>query len=135
MNTALKNILVSCLSVVLFSATAQLVCGCKPESKETPESPEPGPDPVPDPGKLASVSTMEIGDTFVIPFTGELHLPYSGIKQGDEIVLTTRADKSVKYTLYVHRQVTLKGLHSLFPSISSELCVLSMLLENQLIHS
>lgn len=99
MNTALKNILVSCLSVVLFSATAQLVCGCKPESKETPESPEPGPDPVPDPGKLASVSTMEIGDTFVIPFTGELHLPYSGIKQGDEIVLTTRADKSVKYTL------------------------------------
>lgn len=99
MNTALKNILVSCLSVVLFSATAQLVCGCKPESKETPESPEPGPDPVPDPGKLASVSTMEIDDTFVIPFTGELHLPYSGIKQGDEIVLTTRADKSVKYTL------------------------------------
>lgn len=99
MKTAVKNILVLCLSIVLFSPTAPLVCGCKPESKDNPESPEPGPGPVPEPGKLASVSTMEIGETFTIPFTGELRLPYGGIKQGDEIVLTTRADKSLKYTL------------------------------------
>lgn len=101
MKTAVKKILVLCLSMVLFSVTAPLVCGCKPESKDNNEIPEPGTgtDPAPEPGKLASVSTMEIGETFTIPFAGELLLPYSGIKQGDEIVLTTRADKSVKYTL------------------------------------
>lgn len=101
MKTAVKNILVLCLSMVLFSVTTPLVCGCKPESKDNNEIPEPGTgtDPAPEPGKLASVSTMEIGETFTIPFAGELLLPYSGIKQGDEIVLTTRADKSVKYTL------------------------------------
>lgn len=101
MKTAVKNILVLCLSMVLFSVTTTLVCGCKPESKDNNEIPEPGTgtDPAPEPGKLASVSTMEIGETFTIPFAGELLLPYSGIKQGDEIVLTTRADKSVKYTL------------------------------------
>jgi len=101
MKTAVKKILVLCLSMVLFSVTTPLVCGCKPESKDNNEIPEPGTgtDPAPEPGKLASVSTMEIGETFTIPFAGELLLPYSGIKQGDEIVLTTRADKSVKYTL------------------------------------
>ena len=101
MKKTVKNILVLCLSMVLFSMTAPLVCGCKPESKDDPEYPEPGPnpEPTPEPGKLASVLTMKIGETFTIPFTGELLLPYTGIKKGDEIVLTTRADRSVKYTL------------------------------------
>ena len=98
MKKTVKNILVLCLSMALFSMTAPLVCGCKPESKDDPEHPEPGPDPepTPEPGKLTSVLTMKIGETFAIPFTGELLLPYTGIKKGDEIVLTTRADRSVK---------------------------------------
>ena len=64
MKKTVKNILVLCLSMVLFSMTGPLVCGCKPESKDNPEYPEPGPDPepTPEPGKLASVLTMKIGD-------------------------------------------------------------------------
>ena len=74
MKKVFKNLLVLCLSMALFSVTAPLVCGCKPESKDNPEKPDPGPDPVPEPDKLASVLTMKIGETFTIPFTGELLL-------------------------------------------------------------
>lgn len=91
MKKTVKNILVLYLSMALFSMTAPLVCGCKPESKDDPEYPEPDPEPTPKPEKLASVLTMKIGETFTIPFTGELLLPYTGIKKGDEIVLTHKS--------------------------------------------
>lgn len=91
-------------AAVLFTAVAPSVVGCKPSSPEepvTPPEPEKPNTEKPEPGKdkLASVSTMKIGETFTIPFAGELLLPYSGIKQGDVITLTLRADKSVRYTL------------------------------------
>ncbi len=101
--SVVKSLAALFASVVLFSVAAPLVSGCKPESHEepAPTPPVPGTDPTPTPGtgELASVSTMKIGEIFTIPLTGRLHLPYSGIKQGDEIVFTLRSDNSVRYNL------------------------------------
>ncbi len=102
MNKISINILAVFSAVVLFLTVSPIVSGCKPVSNETP-TPTP-PDPVePDkpinPEKLSSVSTLKIGETFSIPLTGELYMPFSGIKKGDVITMTTRADKSVQYSL------------------------------------
>lgn len=75
--------------------------GCKPE---TPDNPAPVDPVVPDGSetegeKLADISTFQIGDTFQIPLSGNLHLPYSGVRTGDPIVLTLRSDNSVAYKL------------------------------------
>lgn len=105
MNNNMKRIAALLAATVLFASTAPVLVGCGPESKEDPEEPVTPVDPVdpvdptPTPGKLASVTTMKIGETFTIPFNGKLLLPYSGIKQGDAITLTLRSDNSVRYTM------------------------------------
>lgn len=43
---------------------------------------------------LPDITKMEIGGDWEIPFSGEFLLPYSGIKEGDEIKLTLRSDQA-----------------------------------------